>query len=125
MSLRGRHLLALQQPHPHDDDTLRPVRLVDINLSRSSSTFVKKRAYSRCITACSIPPTYWSTGIQSLARSASKGASSISGEVYRRKYHEESTKVSIVSVSRTASAPQSGQSTCFHSSAASSGFPVV
>ena len=30
----------------------------------SSITFVKKRAYMRCSTACSMPPMYWLTGSQ-------------------------------------------------------------
>ncbi|CFN68353.1 Uncharacterised protein [Bordetella pertussis] len=31
---------------------------------RSRMTLVQKRAYSRCSTACSMPPMYWSIGIQ-------------------------------------------------------------
>ena len=30
----------------------------------SANTFTKKRAYSRCRIACSMPPMYWSTGVQ-------------------------------------------------------------
>ena len=40
-------------------------------------------------------------------------ASSACGSVKRAKYHDESTKVSIVSVSRRAGLPQIGQATCF------------
>ena len=59
--------------------------------------------------ACSIPPMYWSTGIQWRAISLSNGASGVHGSVKRRKYQEESTNVSIVSVSRVAGPPQIGQ----------------
>ena len=31
---------------------------------RSRITLVQKRAYSRCRMACSMPPMYWSIGIQ-------------------------------------------------------------
>jgi hypothetical protein len=40
---------------------------------RSYSTLVKKRAYSRCRMACSIPPVYWCTGIQAATRSGLNG----------------------------------------------------
>ena len=63
---------------------------------RSASALVKNRAYIRWRMACSTPPMYWSTGSQ---RSSAK----------RMKYHDESTNVSIVSVSRTAGPPQTGQ----------------
>ena len=59
--------------------------------------------------ACSMPPMYWSTGIQCRAISGSKGRSAVHGSVKRRKYHDESTKVSMVSVSRVAGPPQIGQ----------------
>ncbi len=39
----------------------------------SRSTFVKKRLYSRCKIACSMPPMYWSTGIQRFTRSEENG----------------------------------------------------
>ena len=58
--------------------------------------------------ACSIPPVYWSTAIQWAASSGSKGSPSSCALVYRRKYQEESMKVSRVSVSRSASRPQRG-----------------
>ena len=45
------------------------------------------------------------------------------GEQKRAKYHDESTKVSIVSVSRTAGPPQFGQVTCFQVGWRSSGLP--
>src|SRR5215217_9760125 len=75
----------------------------------SYSTLVKKRLYIRCRTACSLPPTYWYVGIQRRAASGSNGPSVYSGEMYRRKYQDESTKVSIVSVSRSAGPPHCGQ----------------
>ena len=43
---------------------------------------------------------------------ASNGASSFHGSQKRRKYHDESTKVSIVSVSRVGGPPQLGQVVC-------------
>ncbi len=52
---------------------------------------------------------YWSTGIQWRATSGSKGRSGVHGSVKRRKYHDESTKVSMVSVSRVAGPPHTGQ----------------
>ena len=36
---------------------------------RSRITLVQKRAYSRCRIACSMPPMYWSIGIQYAAPS--------------------------------------------------------
>src|SRR5439155_81231 len=39
----------------------------------SRITFVQKRVYSRCITACSTPPVYWSTGSQYRPACGSKG----------------------------------------------------
>ena len=61
---------------------------------------VKKRLYSRCRIACSTPPMYWSTGISRSTAARVVGAFSFHGSVKRAKYHDESTKVSIVSVSR-------------------------
>src|SRR5690625_2902811 len=75
----------------------------------SFMTLVKKRAYSRCKTACSTPPTYCSIGAQRLASSGSKACSSLRGDKYRRKYHEESKNVSIVSASRLAGPAHLGQ----------------
>src|SRR6478735_6881459 len=62
-----------------------------------------------------------SAAIQALAFSTSNGPSVYDGEQKRRKYHDESTKVSIVSLSRLAGPPHEGQSTLTHSSAAASG----
>ena len=60
--------------------------------------------------ACSIPPMYWSTGIQWTAAAGSNGRVGASnGSQKRRKYQLESTKVSMVSVSRSAGPPQIGQ----------------
>src|ERR1700678_1499930 len=58
--------------------------------------------------ACSMPPMYWPTGIQRSAASLSTGASVSQGSQKRRKYQDESTNVSIVSVSRSAGLPQIG-----------------
>ncbi len=55
--------------------------------------------------ACSIPPMYWSTGIQRRAAAGSKGRSSLKGSQNRRKYQLESTNVSMVSVSRRGGPP--------------------
>ena len=57
-----------------------------------------------------MPPMYWSTGSQSSITALSSGFSS-RGVVKRAKYQDESTNVSIVSVSRLAGAPQDGQGT--------------
>ncbi len=54
-----------------------------------------------------MPPMYWSTAIQYRAR-LSTMLWSWSGQAKRAKYHDESTKVSIVSVSRFAGLPQDG-----------------
>src|SRR5690625_6520633 len=71
--------------------------------------------------ACSTPPTYWSIGAQRLASAGSKACSSLLGDKKRRKYHEESKKVSIVSASRLAGPAHLGQVTFTQSSAAPSG----
>src|SRR5690606_27148364 len=55
------------------------------------------------------PPMYWSTGIQYAARSSTMVFAS--GQAKRRKYQDESTNVSMVSVSRPASAPRFGHFT--------------
>ena len=60
-----------------------------------------------------MPPMYWSTGIQALTIGNSVGAVVIHGSVKRSKYHDESTKVSIVSVSRRAGPSHCGQETFF------------
>src|SRR3990170_2245882 len=52
---------------------------------------------------------YWSTGSQRATASESSARSGRRGHVaYRRKYQDESTNVSIVSVSRRASSPHEG-----------------
>ncbi len=83
---------------------------------------MKKREYRRCSTACSTPPIYWSTGSHA-SISFGSTTSSECGEANLAKYHEESTNVSIVSVSRRASPPHSGHVTCFHVGWWSSGLP--
>src|ERR1700754_4503801 len=84
---------------------------------------VKKRLYNRCRIACSTPPIYWSTGIIRLATAGVVGAFSFQGSVKRVKYQDESTKVSMVSVSRCALAPQLGQETSFQGGGWSSAVP--
>src|SRR5436309_9922055 len=61
--------------------------------------------------ACSTPPVYWSTGIHLATSAGSNGAEVSYGEQYRKKYQDESTNVSIVSVSRRAGLPHVGQAT--------------
>ena len=51
-----------------------------------------------------MPPIYWSTGSQWSATLRSVGAVAIHGSVKRAKYQDESTNVSMVSVSRRAGA---------------------
>ena len=87
----------------------------------SRSALVKKRAYSRCRIAWVTPPTYWSIGAHFFASSRSKGPSDLPGLRKRRKYQDESTNVSIVSVSRRAAPPHFGQVVLTHSVAAASG----
>src|SRR5262249_26822562 len=84
-------------------------------------TLIKNREYIRCRMACSTPPTYRSTGAQRRTASTSNGPCRYPGEQYRRKYQEESTKVSMVSVSRRAAPPHLGHSVLTQSSAAASG----
>ncbi len=63
-----------------------------------------------------MPPIYCCTGSQPVLPSTADsvvGAVSLNGSVKRAKYQDESTKVSIVSVSRRAGLPQDGQATCF------------
>src|SRR5438477_2390799 len=80
---------------------------VNVTKPRSYSTLVKNREYKRCRIACSIPPVYWSAGIH---RSTASWSNALSGSSlqYRRKYQEESTNVSMVSVSRRAAPPHFG-----------------
>ena len=68
-----------------------------------------------------MPPVYWSTAIQWLASSGSKGSSRSCADVKRRKYQAESMKVSMVSVSRRALRPQDGQGTVYHSGFSANG----
>src|SRR5262245_43171411 len=69
-----------------------------------------------------MPPIYWSTGSQRSATEFTVGVLAC-GVVKRAKYHDESTKVSMVSVSRTDFSPQIGQGTCFQVGWWSSGLP--
>src|SRR5690606_1556991 len=70
-----------------------------------------------------MPPIYWSTGSQAFAIAGVVGASSFQGSVKRAKYHDESTKVSIVSVSRRAAPPHCGHVTFYQVGWRSSGLP--
>src|SRR5258708_30628989 len=54
-----------------------------------------------------MPPMYWSTAIQYFARSSTM-LFFWSGQAKRIKYQDESTKVSMVSVSRLAALPHFG-----------------
>ena len=58
--------------------------------------------------ACSMPPMYWSTGMKWRAAAGSNGRSVLHGSQKRRKYHDESTNVSMVSVSRRPGRRRSG-----------------
>src|SRR5664279_4081324 len=70
-----------------------------------------------------MPPMYWSTGSHSLTHLRSVGAVAIQGSVKRAKYQDESTKVSMVSVSRRAAPAHCGHLTFFQVGWRSSGFP--
>src|SRR5947199_6846933 len=59
--------------------------------------------------ACAMPPMYWSTGIHFSTGARLYGSSAVQGSQKRRKYQDESTKVSMVSVSRSAGPPHLGQ----------------
>ncbi len=72
-----------------------------------------------------MPPMYWSTGIQCCAATGANGCSLFHGSQKRRKYHDESTKVSMVSVSRVAGPPSIGHVVCRNPSLSESGdWPV-
>src|SRR5688572_7259637 len=72
-----------------------------------------------------MPPMYWSTGIQYSAAERSNMPPSNFGEQYRRKYQDDSTKVSIVSVSRRALPPQRGHRAFTNDAASASGEPPL
>src|SRR3546814_16945610 len=84
--------------------------------------FSSRRRHTRCALV---------TGVQTCAlpicsqRAITAGSNGLSAGALakRRKYHEESTKVSSVSVSRNASPPHDGQLVCFHVGCRSSGLP--
>src|SRR3954471_8320954 len=76
--------------------------------------------------ACSTPPIYWLTGSQPVGPSTADsvvGAALFHGSVKRAKYQDESTKVSIVSVSRRAGPSHCGQLTSRQLGWWSSGLP--
>jgi hypothetical protein len=66
------------------------------------------RQYSRCRMACFDPPVYWSAGIHRPRLRVERRVRR--ARQYRRKYQDESTNVSMVSVSRRAWPPHDGQS---------------
>ncbi len=68
---------------------------------------VKKRVYRRCMVACSMPPVYWSTGVHCSTSGPLIGAAVFvrDSDYHWYWYQEESTNVSIVSVSRSAGPP--------------------
>src|SRR5215467_2225276 len=70
-----------------------------------------------------MPPMYWSTGSHSSTILRSVGAVLSHGLVKRAKYQDESTKVSIVSVSRRAGPEHCVHLTFFHVGWRSSGLP--
>src|SRR3546814_5115573 len=82
--------------------------------------FSSRRRHTRCALV---------TGVQTCAlpicsqRAITAGSNGLSAGALakRRKYHEESTKVSSVSVSRNASPPHDGQLVCFHVGCRTSG----
>ena len=74
----------------------------------SRSTFTMNREYRRCRIACSTPPIYWFTGSHRFTAGVSNGLFESVGLRKRRKYQLESTKVSMVSVSRRAVPPHFG-----------------
>ncbi len=68
---------------------------------------------------------YWSTGIQWRTAVGSSGRALACGLVKRRKYQEESTKVSMVSVSRRPGRPQAGQAAFAKASTRARGDPPL
>src|SRR5213593_1943591 len=70
-----------------------------------------------------MPPMYWSTAIQYLARSSTM-LFFWSGQAKRMKYQDESTKVSMVSVSRLAALPHFGHLQFTNDGVLASGLPV-
>ena len=89
----------------------------------SLRALVKNLAYSRCRMACSIPPMYWSTGIQ-YSCSLSNGLFFSSGLQNLMKYQLLSTKVSMVSVSLLPFPPHFGHFAFTNFSLVSRGFPL-
>ena len=73
--------------------------------------------------ACSAPPIYWSTGHQYFTLFLSNISLLFLGSQYLKKYQDEFTKVSIVSVSRRASPPHFGHFVFIHFSFVFKGFP--
>src|ERR1035437_8762818 len=74
--------------------------------------------------ACSGPPTYWSTGSSLSAIALSMGRFMFFASQYLIKYHDESTNVSMVSVSLRAAPPHFGHVTFMNDCDLSSGLPL-
>src|SRR5665647_12271 len=70
-----------------------------------------------------MPPIYWSTGSHSFAAVSVVGDVVFHGSVKRAKYQDESTNVSMVSVSRRAAPEHCGHFTFFQVGWRSSGLP--
>src|SRR3954466_9317486 len=68
-----------------------------------------------------MPPMYWSTGSHAFTAGTSVGVPVRQGSAKRRKYHDESTNVSIVSVSRRAGPPHVGHVVFTHSGTCANG----
>src|SRR3989344_4315333 len=89
----------------------------------SLKAFVKNLAYNRCITACSAPPMYLSTGMNCLIFNLSKISLLFLLSMYLKKYQLESKKVSIVSVSLFAFPLHLGHFILWNFSLFARGFP--
>src|ERR1700749_1040934 len=72
-----------------------------------------------------MPPIYWSTGSHSSTALRSVGDVVIQGSVKRAKYQDESTNVSMVSVSRRAGPPHFGHAALTNSGTRPNGDPPV
>ena len=96
----------------------------DVTKPKSLKTLWKNLAYNKCITACSTPPIYWFTGAHLSTIFLSKGKFIFLGSQYLKKYQDESTNVSIVSVSLLAFPWQQGQVASLNCLDVSRGFPL-
>src|SRR3989344_3041421 len=88
---------------------------------RSFMAFIQNLEYNKCMVVCSAPPEYLATGIHFFIFARDAKTFLFFGSVYRKKYHDESTNVSMVSVSRSAEPPHFGHFAFIHFSALASG----